>query len=76
MEGLDKEVIKIGKEQFSAVRKFVTLNNLLSERIDKKDGSDLTFLSNSVKEAHDFAEKKCDEMEVALKKRLEELENP
>ena len=76
LEGVDKEILKIGNEQFKATGEFVTLQKLLFNRIDKQDGSDLTFLSNSVKEARALALQKCEELETVLKKRLEELENP
>jgi len=76
LEGVDQEILKIGNEQFKATGDFVTLLKLLSERIDKQDGSDLTILSNSVKEARALALQKCEELETVMKKRLEELENP
>lgn len=76
LEGVDEEILKISNDQFIATSKFVKLNKLLFERIDKQDGSDLTYLSNSVKEQRDLAIQKCEELETILKKKLDDLENP
>ena len=76
LEGVDKEILKIGNEQFKATGEFVTLQKLLFNQIDKQDGSDLTYLSNSVKEKRALAIQKCEELEAVLKKKLDELENP
>lgn len=76
LEGVDEEILKISSEQFKATGEFMTLQKLLFERIDKQDGSDLTYLSNSVKEKRTLAIQKCNELEAVLKKKLDELENP
>ncbi len=76
LEGVDHEILKIGNEQFKATGEFVTLQKLLFNRIDKQDGTDLTYLSNSVKDKRAFAIQKCEELEAVLKKKLDELENP
>src|SRR6202035_4980636 len=60
LEGVDEEILKIGNEQFKATGEFVTLQKLLSKRIDEQDGSDLTYLSNSVKEIRALAVQKCE----------------
>ena len=75
LEGVDEEILEISNEQFKATGEFVTLQKLLFERIDKEPGSDLNFLSDSVKEKRTLATQKCEELEAVLKKKLDELEN-
>lgn len=76
LEGVDEEIIKIGTEQSNATREYVILQKLLFERIDKQDGSDLTFLIDKVKEAYTLATQKSIELEAVLRNKLYELENP